>query len=131
MAIHQLTLEKLHHFTLAPGTSRTTSFTGATTNIGDLKDLDGDIQILLTGDSAGGGTRTLAVKIQQSDTTDDGDFADIDPAVAFTTITTSVSKQVLTVNRDQLKRYIRVVATQGADSTFYYAVFGIGVKKYG
>jgi hypothetical protein len=33
---------------------------------------------------AADGTKTLALKIQHSDTTTDGDFADVSPAVAFT-----------------------------------------------
>jgi hypothetical protein len=132
MAIFQQTLEKLTHFPLAPTAARTESFTGATTNIADLKDFDGDIQIILDAAAAGAdGTKTLALKIQHSNTTTGGDFADVDPAVAFTSLTTSASKQVITVNRDALRRYIRLVTTQGAGSTYTYGVNGYGLKKYG
>lgn len=131
MAIFQQTLEKLEHFTLAPSAGRTANFTGATTNIADLKDLDGDIQVILDSDGGTSGTRTLALKIQHSDTTTGGDFADVSPAVAFESLTTDASKQVLTVNRDALKRYIRLVTTQGAGSTYIYSVNGYGLKKYG
>jgi hypothetical protein len=131
MAIFQQTLEKLQHFPLHPVGAETAAFTGATTNIADLKDFDGEIQLLLDSDGGTAGTRTLALKIQHSDTTTDGDFGDVSPAVAFTSLTTTASKQVLTVNRDALKRYIRLVTTQGAGSTYVYSVNGYGVKKYG
>ena len=130
MAIFQQTLEKLQHFVLHPVGPETGNFTGATTNIADLKDFDGDIQILLDSDGGASGTRTLALKIQHSDQTGSG-FADVEPGVAFTSLTTDPSKQVLTVNRDALKRYIRLVTTQGAGSTYVYSVNGYGLKKYG
>jgi hypothetical protein len=131
MAIFQQTLEKLQHFPLHPVGAETSGFTGATTNIADLKEFDGDIQIILDSDGGASGTRTLALKIQHSDTTTGGDFADVSPAVAFTSLTTDASKQVLTVNRDALKRYVRLVTTQGAGSTYIYSVNGYGLKKYG
>lgn len=130
MAIFQQTLEKLQHFVLHPVAAETAAFTGATTNIADLKDLDGDIQILLDSDGGASGTRTLAVKIQHSNTTTDGDFADVTGG-AFTSLTTTASKQVMTLNKDGLRRYIRLVTTQGAGSTYIYSVNGYGLKKYG
>jgi hypothetical protein len=130
MAIFQQTLEKLQHFPLHPVGAETAAFTGATTNIADLKDLDGDIQIMLDSDGGASGTRTLAVKIQHSNTTTDGDFADVTGG-AFTSLTTTASKQVLTLNKDGLRRYIRLVTTQGAGSTYIYSVNGYGTKKYG
>ena len=44
MAILQNQLEKLQHFPLHPVASESSTFTGATTNIADLNDFDGDIQ---------------------------------------------------------------------------------------
>ena len=131
MAILQDQLEKLQHFPLLPIASRTSSFTGATTNIADLTDLEGDIQIVLDAGAGSGGTTTLALKIQHSDTTTDGDFSDISPAVAFTSLTTVAAKEVLTVSSDSIKRYIRLVTTQGAGSTYLLSVNGYGLKKYG
>jgi hypothetical protein len=130
MAIFQQTLEKLQHFVLHPVAAETAAFTGATTNIADLKDLDGDIQILLDSDGGASGTRTLAVKIQHSNTTTDGDFDDVTGG-GFTSLTTTASKQVMTLNKDGLRRYIRLVTTQGAGSTYIYSVNGLGLKKYG
>lgn len=130
MAIFQQTLEKLQHFVLHPVGSETADFTGATTNIADLNDLDGDIQIIMDSNGGASGTRTLALKIQHSDTTTSGDFGDVTGG-GFTSLTTSASKQVLTLNKDALKRYIRLVTTQGAGSTYIYSVNGYGLKKYG
>ena len=76
MAIFQQTLEKLQHFPLHPVASETATFTGATTNIADLNDFDGDIQLILDAGAAGG-SGTMTGKIQHSDTTTSGDFSDV------------------------------------------------------
>lgn len=129
MAIFQQTLEKLQHFPLHPAASETTTFTGATTNIADLKDFDGDIQIILdAGAAAASGTMTG--KIQHSDTTTDGDFSDVTGG-GFTAVAQEASKQVKTLNRDALKRYIRFVGTIASSGTTVYSVNGYGLKKYG
>lgn len=128
--ITQYGLEKLQHFTLHPTGSETASFTGATTNIADLNAFEGDIQIILDSAAGTGGTTTLALKIQHSDTTTAGDFGDVTPALAFASLTTVAAKEVLTVNADNLKRYIRLVTTQGAGSTYVFSVNGYGLHKY-
>lgn len=129
MAIIQQTLEKLQHFPLHPLAAETATFTGATTNIADLGDFDGDIQIILdSGAAAASGTMTG--KIQHSDTTDNADFSDVTGG-GFTAVAQAVSKQVKTLNRDALKRYIRFVGTIAASGTTTYSVNGYGLKKYG
>ena len=129
MAIHQQSLEKLQHFPLHPVASETSTFTGATTNIADLVAFDGHIQIILdAGAAASSGTMTG--KIQHSDTTTDGDFSDVSGG-GFTAVAQAVSKQVLALNRDALKRYIRFVGTIAATGTTIYSVNGYGLKKYG
>lgn len=129
MAIFQQTLEKLQHFPLHPLAQETATFTGATTNIADLKDFDGEIQIILdSGAAAASGTMTG--KIQHSDTTTAGDFSDATGG-GFTAVAQAVSKQVMTLNRDALKRYIRFVGTIADSGTTTYSVNGYGLKKYG
>ena len=129
MAITPLTLEKLQHFVLHPVGQETTTFTGATTNIADIKDLDGDIQIILdSGAAAASGTMTG--KIQHSNTTTSGDFADVTGG-GFTAIAQTASKQVMTLNRDEMRRYIRFIGTIAASGTTTYSVNGYGLKKYG
>ncbi len=129
MAIFQQTLEKLQHFPLHPVGQETATFTGATTNIADLKDFDGDIQIILdSGAAAASGTMTG--KIQTSDTTTSGDFSDVTGG-GFTAVGQEASTQVITLNRDALKRYIRFVGTIASSGTTTYSVNGYGLKKYG
>lgn len=128
MAIHQQTLEKLQHFPLHPVASESTTFTGATTNIADLKDFDGDIQIILdSGAAAASGTMTG--KIQDSADGSTG-WADVTGG-GFTAVAQAAAKQVLTINRDGIKRYIRFVGTIAASGTTIYSVNGYGLKKYG
>jgi len=128
MAVFQQTLEKLQHFPLHPTATETTTFTGATTNIADLKDFDGDIQIILdSGAAAASGTMTG--KIQDSADGSTG-WADVTGG-GFTAVAQAVSKQVLTINRDGIKRYIRFVGTIAASGTTTYSVNGYGLKKYG
>lgn len=128
MAVFQQTLEKLQHFPLHPTATETTTFTGATTNIADLKDFDGDIQIILdSGAAAASGTMTG--KIQDSADGSTG-WADVTGG-GFTAVAQAASKQVLTVNRDAIKRYIRYVGTIAASGTTTYSVNGYGLKKYG
>lgn len=128
MAVFQQTLEKLQHFPLHPTATETTTFTGATTNIADLKDFDGDIQIILdSGAAASSGTMTG--KIQDSADGSTG-WADVTGG-GFTAVAQAASKQVLTVNRDGIKRYIRFVGTIASSGTTTYSVNGYGLKKYG
>ena len=129
MAITQQTLEKLQHFPLHPVASESATFTGATTNIADLGEFDGDIQVILDAGAAGG-SGTMTGKIQHSDTTTAGDFSDATGG-GFTAVAQAVSKQVLTLNRDALKRYIRFVGTIASSGTTIYSVNGYGLKKYG
>lgn len=129
MALTQYALEKLQHFALAATAARTENFTGATTNVIDLQGLEGDIQIILDAAAPGAdGTKTLALKLEHS-ANGTTSFADVTGG-AFTSLTTSASKQVLTINSDDLRRYIRLVTTQGAGSTYTYSVNGYGLKKY-
>jgi hypothetical protein len=129
MAIYQQTLEKLQHFPLHPVAQETATFTGATTNIADLLEFDGDIQIILDAGAAGG-SGTMTGKIQTSDTTTSGDFSDVTGG-GFTAVEQAASKQVITLNRDELKRYIRFVGTIASSGTTTYSVQGYGLKKYG
>ena len=129
MAITQQTLEKIQHFPLHPVASEAATFTGATTNIADLKDFDGDIQVILDAGAAGG-SGTMTGKIQHSDTTETGDFSDA-TGCGFTAVAQAAAKQVITLNRDALKRYIRFVGTIASSGTTIYSVNGYGLKKYG
>jgi len=128
MAVFQQTLEKLQHFPLHPVATETATFTGATTNIADLKDFDGDIQLILdSGAAAASGTMTGKIQDSADGSTS---WADVTGG-GFTAVAQAASKQVLTINRDAIKRYIRFVGTIAASGTTTYSVNGYGLKKYG
>ncbi len=50
---------------------------------------------------------------------------------SFTAVAQAVSSQVLTINCDNIKRYIRFVGTIAASGTTTYSVRGYGLHKYG
>ena len=128
MSIQARNLEVLQHFPLHPVATETTTFTGATTNIADLGQLEGDVQIILdAGAVTGGGTMTA--KIQHSNTTTAGDFEDLTGAT-FTAVAAAASKQVLTVSDTDRRRYIRLVGTVSGTVSLAYSVQGYGVRKY-
>ena len=117
MAIFQQTLDKLQHFTLLA----TTTITGTGDQTGvDLLDYDGDIQIILSG-TAAGASADLTFRIEES--------ADNS---TFTAIANAASKQVLTLNRDALKRYVRLSCTaETGTASSAVTCFGYGLHKYG
>ena len=126
----QYGLEKLQYFPLKPAAVNTATFTGATDNIADLKDFEGDLQILLdAGPVTGGGT--FAGEIQHSHTTTGGDFVAVDPAATFTAVADAATRQVLTLNSDNLRRYIRFVGTVAGTVSLSSSVVGFGLHKYG
>ena len=128
MSIQQRNLEALQHFPLHPLASESATFTGTTTNIADLHTLDGDIQIILdSGAAAASGTMTG--KIQHSNTTTSGDFEDVTGG-SFTAVAQAAFKQVITLSKDDLRRYIRFVGTIASSGTTSYSVNGYGVAKY-
>ena len=135
MAILSTGLEKLQHFALAPTASRTTALDGTAV---DMNDYEGDLVIIL--DVENGGTSTLDVKIQSSDTSG-GSYADVttafsldgteqaSAAVAFAQVSTSASKQYLVFPKSAAKRWIKAVSTTST-STHTYSINGLGAKKY-
>jgi len=122
MAILSIGLEKLSHFALAPTAERTADLDGTAV---DLNDYEGDVVVIL--DVENGGTSTLDVKIQSSDTSG-GTYSDVTGA-AFTQVSTSASKQVLVFAKSDAKRYVKVVSTTST-STHTYSVNAFGALKY-
>jgi hypothetical protein len=125
MAIFQQTLEKLQHFTLLA----TTTITGTGDQTGvDLKDFDGDIQVILSGTAAGSGA-DLTFRLEES--ADNSAYTAVTGG-GFTAIANAAAKQVLTVNRDGLKRYLRLSCTaETGTASSAVTCFGYGLKKYG
>jgi hypothetical protein len=125
MALHELTLEKLQHLTLLATT--TVTATGDQTGV-DLAGYEGDVQIILSGTAAGAGT-DLTFRIEES--ADDITYTAATGG-GFTAIGNAAAKEVITLNSNDLKRYIRLscTAVTGSPSS-EVTCFGIGLKKYG
>ncbi len=127
MAINQLNLEKLD-ITAAVASASVTAT--ATSSAIDLKEFDGDVLLVLNCAAGTGSSPTLDIKVQDSDETG-GTYGDLSGAT-FTQVTTSASVQTLEVNKDECKRFIKLVQTVGGSSpVFVYGISLVGAKKYG
>ena len=127
MAIIQQNLEKLE---ISAAVASASVSATATSSAIDLKDFDGDVLLVLNSAAGTGSSPTLDVKVQDSDETG-GTYGDLSGA-AFTQVTTSASLQTLEVNKDECKRFIKLVQTVGGSSpVFVYGISLIGAKKYG
>jgi len=127
VAINQLNLEKLD-ITAAVASASVTAT--ATSSAIDLKEFDGDVLLVLNCAAGTGSSPTLDIKVQDSDETG-GTYGDLSGAT-FTQVTTSASVQTLEVNKDECKRFIKIVQTVGGSSpVFVYGISLVGAKKYG
>jgi len=136
MAILSTGLEKLQHLAFAATAQRTADLDGTAV---DMNDYEGDLVVIL--DVENGGTSTLDVKIQSSDT-EGGSYSDVttvfslngteqaSAAVAFAQVSTSASKQYLVFPKGAAKRWIKAVSTTST-STHTYSINAVGLKKYG
>jgi len=124
MAVHELSLDKLQHFTLLATTTITA--TGNQTGV-DLQGFDGDVQIILAGTAAGSGN-DLTFRIEESE---DNSTYGAATGGGFTAIANAASKQVITLNSNDLKRYIRLSCTaETGTASSSVTCFGFGLKKY-
>jgi hypothetical protein len=125
MAIHELTLDKLEHFTLLATTTITA--TGDQTGV-DLAGYEGDVQIILSG-TAAGAAADLTFRIEES--ADDSTYTAATGGT-FTAIGNAAYKEVITLNSNDLKRYIRLSCTaETGTASSAVTCFGFGLKKYG
>jgi hypothetical protein len=125
MAIHELTLDKIEHFTLLATTTITA--TGDQTGV-DLAGYEGDVQIILSG-TAAGAAADLTFRIEES--ADDSTYTAATGGT-FTAIGNAAYKEVLTLNSNDLKRYIRLSCTaETGTASSAVTCFGFGLKKYG
>jgi hypothetical protein len=126
MALHELTLDKLQHFTLLATTTITA--TGNQTGV-DLAGYEGDVQIILTGTAAGAGA-DLTFRIEESDTL--GGTYTAATGGTFTAIGNAAYKEVITLNSNDLKRFIRLSCTaETGTASSAVTCLGFGLKKYG
>ena len=127
MAIIQQNLEKLEISAAVASASVTAT---ATSSAIDLKEFDGDVLLVLNCAAGTGSSPTLDIKVQDSDETG-GTYADLSGAT-FTQVTDSASVQTLEVNKDECKRFIKIVQTVGGSSpVFVYGISLVALKKYG
>ena len=127
MAIIQQNLEKLD-ITAAVASASVTAT--ATSSAIDLKEFDGDVLLVLNCAAGTGSSPTLDIKVQDSDESG-GTYGDLSGAT-FTQVTDAASVQTLEVNKDECKRFIKVVQTVGGSSpVFVYGISLVGAKKYG
>jgi len=125
MALHELTLDKLQHFTLLATTTITA--TGNQTGV-DLAGYEGDVQIILSG-TAAGAAADLTFRIEES--ADNSTFTAATGGT-FTAIGNAAYKEVITLNSNDLKRYIRLSCTaETGTASSAVTCFGFGLKKYG
>ena len=125
MALHELTLDKIEHFTLLATTTITA--TGDQAGV-DLAGYEGDVQIILSG-TAAGADADLTFRIEES--ADDVTYTAVTGGT-FTDIGNAAYKEVITLNSNDLKRYIRLSCTAKTGSpSSAVTCFGFGLKKYG
>ena len=116
--------------TLLACDSRTASANGTGFDLEGSNGAEGEAIIILSSDAASAGTDpTLDVKLQES--SDDSTYTDISGAT-FTQVTDAASSQKISINTNDVKRYLRAVGTIGGTSSpaFTYAVELIYGKKY-
>ncbi len=135
MGLLSTTLDKLSHVAFAPTAERTANLDGTAV---DLNDYEGDVLVVL--DVENGGTSTLDVKFQSSDTSG-GTYSDITAVfsldgtaqasgtVAFAQVSTSASKQYIAFPKSSAKRWVKAVSTTST-STHTYSLNAVAAKKY-
>jgi hypothetical protein len=118
------TLDKLSHFTLLATTTITA--TGNQTGI-DIRDYDGEIQIVLLGTAAGAGAE-LTFRLEESE--DNTTYTAVTGG-GFTVIANTASKQVITLNASSLMRWIRLSCTaETGTASSNVTCIGYGTKTY-
>lgn len=96
----------------------------------DLVDYEGDIAVILDAE-AGGASITYAVKLTES-ATSGGSYTDVTDGAFTTTTANTALVEKISVNTDQLKRYIKVsVTVAGGVGAGAVSVVALGSKKYG
>lgn len=110
---------------LAATAARTT--TGSGTAI-DLQQYDGEAALVLDSAAGSGTSPTLDVTLEHSD--DNSSFSAVS-GVAFTQVTGAASMQKISINRNELKRYVREKHTIGGTTpSFTFSLNVLAWPKY-
>lgn len=128
--IHNLG-SKTYLASLLPADSRTATATGTGFDLQGSNDAEGEAVVIFDCEAGSGTSPTMDVKLEDSADNSTG-WTDITGA-AFTQVTSTASQQKLTINTNDVRRYVRAVGTLGGTSTptFVYAVSMLYSKKYG
>lgn len=102
------------------------SATGAQTTV-DMKDCGANRITALANVSAIGSSGIVTIKIQESDTTTDGDFADITGATFGSSFATVNTEQIKSFNIT--KRYVRAHATLVSGTSVTMAIIFLAQRK--
>ena len=116
--------------TLLACDARTASANGTGFDLEGSNGAEGEAIVILASDAASAGTDpTLDVKLQES--SDNSTFTDISGAT-FTQVTDAQALEKITINTNDVKRYLRAVGTIGGTSSpaFTYSVALVYGKKY-
>lgn len=117
--------------TLLACDARTASANGTGFDLEGSNGAEGEAIVILASDAASAGTDpTLDVKLQES--SDNSTFTDISGAT-FTQVTDAAQAlEKITINTNDVKRYLRAVGTIGGTSSpaFTYSVALVYGKKY-
>lgn len=114
--------------------SRTTTATGTGFDlqgtVSSGNDAEGEAIVILDSEAGSGTTPTLNVKLQ--DSANNSDWADITGATFTEVDDSAAALEKITINCNDVRRYIRAVGTQaGTNPVFVYAVHIVYSKKYG
>ena len=120
---------KTYAASLLGADSRNASANGTGFDLEGSNGAEGEAIVILDSEAGSGTSPTLDVKLQESD--DNSSWSDISGAT-FTQVTDGgVGFQQITVNTNDIGRYIRAVGTLGGTSpVFVYAVSMTYAKKY-
>lgn len=119
--------DQLQAMNLQSNASITTTGNGSTI---DLQELDGEILVTLKVSApVAGSSPTLACVLQES--SDDSSYTDVTGG-SFTGVTSAASNQSISLNKNELKRYVQLKRTIGGTSSpqYYVAATVLGIKKY-
>ena len=95
----------------------------------DLVDYEGDIAVILCAE-AGGASITYLGKLTESDTSG-GTYTDVTGGAFTITTANTASVQKISVNSNDMKRFIKAVVTVGGGTgAGAVAIVGLGSKKY-
>lgn len=94
----------------------------------DLVDYEGDIAVVLCAEAGGAGVTYLG-KLTEADTSG-GAYTDVTGGAFTITTANTASVQKISVNSNDMKRFVKAVVTVVGTGTGAVAIVGLGSKKY-